>query len=174
MRDSFFCPEPASVVVVDAQIDWRRLGLTEKTRVDLLFLHLGPGKDEGQLLFCEAKHYENSGFKIVGGAGLLPESQAAQYGTIIEHNQTSILSYYDRYLREALRWAGLQRTLPVLSLHPRRICLLAYGFDSDQQNGRLKGFESRIRQNQPELAYYAKGGTTGLRPAMVWSGIRPT
>jgi len=128
--------------------------LTEKKRstdrIDMLLMN-----EEGRLLFCEAKHFSNA--ELASAV----EDQLRRYRNQIEAKRSDIIAQYREYV------TSVNQLLDLKLLPPRELCdncgLLIFGYDSDQERGRLAEIRARVKANGYPV--YTMGNISGIKTA---------
>lgn len=121
------------IVVLDIEISFKAKS-EERTqnRIDMLVLN----KKTQQFRFYEAKHYSNSGLWATEGTPPKVVSQIERYEEQIEKESTTILSQYCNYVRIVSNLFGC--CLPEPKSIDNKVTLLVFGYDRDQQKGRMQ------------------------------------
>lgn len=128
-----FTKNGLDVVVLDIEISFK--AKTEKRnqdRIDILLLN----EKTGQLRFYEAKHYSNSELWSIENTPPKVVIQIQRYEEQIEKNETIIISQYCNYVNIVKELFGYE--LPVPTSIDKKVTLLVFGYDIDQQRGRMK------------------------------------
>lgn len=104
-----------------------------KDRIDILFYDM----KKGVLRFCEAKHYSNG--EIWSKASIPPRvtGQLCRYKKQIAEREDSILVQYRTYIGLMNQLLGTSMPEPRFIDADVPVFLLVFGFDKDQQEGRL-------------------------------------
>jgi hypothetical protein len=119
------------VVVLDIEVSFESLNESNtQDRIDLLLYK----KDSGVLQFVEAKHYSNKEI----WSNKIPKviEQIKRYEAQVAQRKKQILSEYSEYVKTIYSLFNI--SLPVPIDIEKKVILLIFGFDRDQQNGRLK------------------------------------
>jgi len=121
------------IIVLDIEISFK--GNSEERsqdRIDILLLN----KNTQQLKFYEAKDYSNS--ELWARPGTLPKavSQIERYEKQIEKDKEATLSQYCNYVRIVNNLFGCD--LPEPKSIDDKVTLLVFGYDIDQQKGRME------------------------------------
>lgn len=121
----------SNVVVLDIEVSFESLNESNtQDRIDILLYK----KDSQVLQFVEAKHYLNNEIwskttpKVIG--------QIKRYEEQVAKQKKHILSEYSEYVR--ILNSLFDISLPVPIDIEEKVMLLIFGFDRDQENGRLK------------------------------------
>lgn len=152
------------VVVLDIEISFEGLSddkIKTQDRIDILLFN----KKTTELQFVEAKHYSNK--EIWSDKDSIPKviSQLDKYEKQIKSKKQTIINEYSDYVH--LLNSIFQISLPNPTMINDRVKLLIFGFDRDQQNGRLKDL---IIQKPEYSAYniYAKGNIKNVEMKKIW------
>jgi len=128
-----FTNKDSNIVVLDIEISFEADSEERsQDRVDMLLLN----KKTQQLRFCEAKHYSNSELWSMKGTRPKVVSQIERYQEQIERQGSDILREYDKYVEimNGLFECGLPEPKSI----DDKVTLLVFGFDRDQQKGRME------------------------------------
>lgn len=110
-------------------------------RIDILLYH----KKLKELKFVELKHYSNKELWAKMGNSPKVCSQLKRYENQIKVNKSNIMKEYEKYIDSVNKLFNL--TLPI----PQNLCdnvtLLVFGYDKDQQKGKL----NKLICNNPEF-----------------------
>lgn len=121
----------SNVVVLDIEVSFESLNESNtQDRTDLLLYK----KDSRVLQFVEAKHYSNKEI----WSNKIPKviEQIKRYEAQVAQRKKQILSEYSEYVKTIYSLFNI--SLPVPIDIEKKVILLIFGFDRDQQNGRLK------------------------------------
>ena len=121
----------SNVVVLDIEVSFESLNESNtQDRIDLLLYK----KDSRVLQFVEAKHYSNKEI----WSNKIPKviEQIKRYEAQVAQRKNQILSEYSEYVKTIYSLFNI--SLPVPIDIEKKVILLIFGFDRDQQNGRLK------------------------------------
>ena len=125
-----FTKNSPPVVVLDIEISFKGEGKKAQDRVDILLLD----KRNGQLRFYEAKHFSNS--SLWGSQRNKMFKQIRDYESQIQKQQANIIGQYGNYVRIVKQLFDCN--LPNPRTVDNTVPLLVFGFDKDQEKGRLK------------------------------------
>jgi len=128
-----FTNKDSNIVVLDIEISFEADSEERsQDRVDMLLLN----KKTQQLRFCEAKHYSNSELWSMKGTRPKVVSQIERYQEQIERQGSDILREYGKYVEiiNGLFECGLPEPKSI----DDKVTLLVFGFDRDQQKGRME------------------------------------
>ena len=122
-----------NVVVLDVEISFKSLSKDNRKkqdRIDILLFN----KDTKELQFVEAKHYSN---KEIWSSNI-PQviNQISRYENQILNRKKAILIEYKEHIKTLNQLFNTSLRTPKSILE--KVTLLIFGFDHDQQNGRLK------------------------------------
>ena len=161
-----FTNHDSGVVVLDIEISFEaKSEERSQDRIDILLFN----KTTQQLRFCEAKHYSNSDLWAVEGTSPRAASQIQRYEEQIQGEGKGILSAYCNYIRivNDLFRCGLPE--------PKRIddqvTLLVFGYDRDQQKGRMQ----ELLLDDGSLAgikHYFIGNISALNIGNMWKAVK--
>jgi hypothetical protein len=154
------------IVVLDIEISFKSSteGRTQD-RIDILLFN----KKTQQLRFYEAKHYSNS--EIWATENKLPKaiSQVQRYEKQIEKENSTVLSQYCNYTRIVNELFGCN--LPEPKSVDDKVTLLIFGFDRDQQKGRMKKLLIDDR-SLTGIQYYFIGNILSLDIKNLWNEVK--
>lgn len=161
-----FTDNSLDIVVLDIEIAFRAK-TKERTqdRIDILLLN----KKTQQLRFYEAKHYSNSGLWATEGIPPKVVSQIERYEGQIERETTAILSQYCNYVRIVSNLFGCG--LPEPKSKDNKVTLLVFGYDRDQQRGRMQ----KLLLDDGSLAgmqYYFIGNISAMNIDNMWKDVK--
>lgn len=127
----------ADIVILDTEVSFKASddnpdSTRRQDRIDLLFYDI----KNCLLRFYEAKHFSNPELWSEEGSVPLVAKQVARYNKQIERSREEILSAYGEYIEIVNRLFDLDYPAPV-DITPDT-CLIVFGFDKDQREGRLK------------------------------------
>lgn len=128
-----FTNKDSNIVVLDIEISFEADSEERsQDRVDMLLLN----KKTQQLRFCEAKHYSNSELWSMKGTRPKVVSQIERYQEQIERQGSDILREYGKYVE--IMNGLFEYGLPEPKSIDDKVTLLVFGFDRDQQKGRME------------------------------------
>jgi len=161
-----FTKNDLDIVLLDIEISFRANSEERsQDRIDLLLLN----KKTQQLRFYEAKHYSNSDLWTVERSRPEAVSQIERYQEQIEKKDSEILSEYSRYVRIVNNLFTCD--LPEPQSIDRKVTLLVFGYDRDQQKGRMQdlllGDESLAG-----IQYYFVGNMAGVNIDNMWRAVK--
>ncbi len=161
-----FTQKNSEVVVLDIEISFKSK-TEEKTqdRIDILLFN----KKEQKLRFYEAKNFTNK--EIWSTENKRPEVvfQIQRYEKQIKEECSCILSQYRNYIRILNKLFGCD--LPEPKDIDEKVTLLVFGFDKDQQQGRMKS----LLLNDGSLTgiqYYFVGNISKVKIENMWRAIK--
>lgn len=134
------------IVVLDIEVSFESLDENKvQDRIDILLFD----KNAHTLRFVEAKHYSNS--EIVSKEGKVPDvvQQIEGYEKQIASNKSDIVEAYKEYImaiNQLFDKKLLDKKLPKPTDVDEKVTLLIFGFDKDQQGGRLKGIKTELKK----------------------------
>lgn len=162
-------PEPG-IIPLDIEICFatnQGTGKRKTDRIDVLFLNCYTQK----MRFCEAKHFSNGEIWSEVRSSPRVVSQLERYRNQLQQRTASLVSVYSSYV------ADLNTLLPGLHLPPPTgvdempLFLLIFGFDRNQQDGRLEnlllGDGSLSGYN-----YYTIGSIESIKLENMWKGTK--
>jgi hypothetical protein len=122
-----------------------------------------------QLRFYEAKHYSNPELWAAKGASPRVVSQIQRYKEQIEQEHAAVLEEYGKYIEIVSNLFGCD--LP----KPEDVCpkatLLVFGYDRDQQKGRMQ--ELLLGDGSlAEIQYYFIGNISGVDIGNMWDAVK--
>lgn len=121
------------IVVLDIEISFKsKSEERSQDRIDILLFN----KTTQKIRFYEAKHYYNSELWAQEGTSPRVVSQIKRYEEQIEQEGTDILSQYCNYVEISSNLFGIN--LPIPKDMDKKVTLLVFGYDIDQQKGRMQ------------------------------------
>ncbi len=128
-----FTKNDLDIVVLDIEISFKaKSEERSQDRIDILLFN----KKTQQLRFYEAKHYSNSELWAVKGTSPRVVSQIERYQEQIEEERKDILDQYCNYVEIMNDLFGCNLPEPE-DIH-KKVTLLVFGYDRDQQTGRMQ------------------------------------
>ena len=161
--------EESDVVVLDIQaafIDTQEDDKKKKqNRTDILLFH----KRLRELLFIEAKKYDNDEIRAKNKAPLVIE-QLQRYRATINKQGKDILSAYKEYT-DTLKEIFSDLSLSDPQKIEKNVGLLIFGFDKDQRDGRLN---DQIITNPVfnDIPFYCIGNIKDIKAETFWEEIK--
>lgn len=161
-----FTNNDLDIVVLDIEISFKaKSEERSQDRIDILLFN----KKTQQLRFYEAKHYSNSELWAAKGASPRVVSQIHRYEEQIHEEDKDILSQYCNYVRIVNSLFGCD--LPKPERIDEKVTLLVFGFDRDQQRGRMQelllGDESLTG-----IQYYFIGNIAAVNLDNMWKAVK--
>jgi len=152
-----------NVIVLDIEVSFESLSKEKKQdRIDILLFN----KEKQILQFVEAKHYSNSEIwsnttpKVIG--------QIKRYEDQINHGKKNIIGQYKEYVKILNRIFGV--SLPEPNDIEPKVTLLVFGFDRDQEQGRLKNLivkkENKVYKG---IKFYGIGNIKAMNTNSLWN-----
>jgi hypothetical protein len=161
-----FTNNDSDIVVLDIEISFRaKSEERSQDRIDILLFN----KKTQQLRFYEAKHYSNSELWSVEGTPPRVASQIRRYEEQIERNDKDIRHQYCNYVKIMNSLFGCD--LPEPESIDERVTLLVFGYDRDQQGGRMK----KLLLDDGSLAgiqYYSRGNISNVNVDNMWEKVK--
>tara|TARA_B100000315_G_C14461457_1_gene533933 strand:- start:53 stop:916 length:864 start_codon:yes stop_codon:yes gene_type:complete len=155
-----------NVVVLDIEISFESLNINKKKkqdRIDILLLN----KKSQELQFVEAKHYSNKEIWSTKTPKVM--SQIERYEEQIKNRKTEIISEYTEYIKVLNHLFNI--SLPIPKIIAEKVPLLIFGFDRDQQNGRLKDLIT-LNKKYSKIKFYTKGNIIKVEMQNLWNAIK--
>lgn len=154
-----------NVVVLDIEVSFESKDEgRSQDRLDILLLD----KNTRTLRFVEAKHFTNSEI----WAKKVPPvvSQIERYKEQVETRRPEILTAYSQYVDSINSVFGckLQRPVEV----DENVTLLVFGFDRNQQQGRMKELITANNEYKG-VHFYSIGNIDGVVPVNLWNEAKP-
>ena len=136
----------------------------KQDRIDLLF-----NKKNRRLRFYEAKHFSNG--ELWSAVGTRPKvvSQIKRYETQIAREKDQIINQYRGYVNHVNELFGC--SLPAPEAIDEYVPLLAFGFDRDQLQGRIKKLLLEDK-SLDGMRYYFVGNIDAVNIANMWDAIK--
>ena len=157
-----FASSDSRVVVLDIEISFEAKSEERfQDRIDILLFN----KKTQQLRFYEAKHYSNSELWAAEGTSPRVVSQIQRYEQQIQEEGKDILSEYCQYIRIVNDVFNCD--LPKPGGLDKEVTLLVFGYDRDQQRGRMQ----RLLLDDGSLAgvqYYTIGNVSAVNIDNMW------
>ncbi|WP_457617562.1 hypothetical protein [Lutibacter sp.] len=151
----------SNIIVLDIEVSFKSNDENKKQdKIDILLFN----KKTKTLQFVEAKHYSNGEIKSKSKPKVI--SQIERYKNQIKNPivNTQILDAYKNYI------SIINKIYNVSLPNPEKICkevpLLIFGFDSDQQKGKLKIIKSNLKKYK--IKSYAKGDLKKIKIEQLW------
>lgn len=139
----------------------------KQDRIDILFYDI----ENQSLRFCEAKHYSNGELWSKASTPPRVAGQLSRYNKQIAKCEEHILAQYRNYISLMNQLLGISMPEP-LSIDPVvPVFLLVFGFDRDQQNGRLTQLllsDGSLK----EYHCYSIGNVKGIKLENMWKGAK--
>jgi len=153
-----------NVVVLDIEVSFGARDEDRKQdRIDLLLLN----KKEKRLRFYEVKDFSNKDIWSKKGTKPRVVGQIKRYKGQIGKNEGKIIDQYSSYINIVSELFGLELKKP--EYVDREVCLLIFGFDIDQLQGRLKTLLEQDGSLK-DIKYYRRGNVSGLKDlTVVWN-----
>jgi len=153
-----------NVVVLDIEVSFGARDEDRKQdRIDLLLLN----KKEKRLRFYEVKDFSNKDIWSKKGTKPRVVGQIKRYKVQIGKNEGKIIDQYSSYINIVSELFGLELKKP--EYVDREVCLLIFGFDIDQLQGRLKTLLEQDGSLK-DIKYYRRGNVSGLKDlTVVWN-----
>jgi hypothetical protein len=161
-----FTKNDVPVVVLDIEVSFEaRSKDRNQDRIDILLFN----KDTQQLRFYEAKHYSNGELWAAEGNPPKVVSQIKRYQEHIAVNGDHILSQYCNYVRIMNDLLGCN--LPEPKSIDEKVTLFVFGYDRDQQKGRMQKllFED---QSLAGIQYYFIGNVSAVKIGSMWKAVK--
>jgi len=161
-----FTDDNSGVVFLDIEISFEaKSEERSQNRIDILLFN----KTTHQLRFCEAKHYSNSDLWAVEGTSPRVASQIQRYEKQVQGESKDILSAYCNYIRivNDLFRCGLPEPKSI----DNKVTLLVFGYDRDQQRGRMQ----ELLLDDGSLAgmqYYFIGNISAMNIDNMWKAVK--
>jgi hypothetical protein len=155
-----FMDRDKEIVVLDIEISIEAIDADKsQDRIDILLYNA----DERKLKFVEAKHYSNSEIWSKEDAKVI--NQIKRYESQIQLKKNEIVAEYNNYIEIANSMFSCK--LPLITDIEEKVTLLVFGFDRDQQKGRLKEL---ITNNEKfkDFRVYTKGNVSDIKLSQLW------
>lgn len=121
------------IVVLDIEVSFEGIDDDRaQDRIDLLLFN----KKTQTLRFYEAKHFSNKAIWSTANTPPRVTSQVFRYNKQLKKQEAQILSQYANYIRIVNELFGCD--MPEPRQIDEKVTLLVFGFDRDQQQGRMK------------------------------------
>ena len=161
-----FTNNDSGVVVLDIEISFEATSEERsQDRIDILLFN----KKTQELRFYEAKHYSNSELWAVEGTLPRAVSQIQRYEKQIQEEGKGILSEYCNYIRIVNELFGCG--LPEPKSIDNKVTLLVFGYDRDQQRGRMQ----KILLDDGSVAgiqHYFIGNISAVNIDNMWKAVK--
>jgi len=161
-----FLKSDLDIVVLDIEISLKAKSEGKvQDRIDILLFN----KNTGQLRFCEAKHYSNSELWAMKGAKPRVVSQIQRYEGQFQGDERGILSQYRDYV--AIMNSLFNSNLPDPKSIDEKVTLLVFGYDIDQQKGRLR---SQLLEDGSlaGIQHYFIGNISAVKITNMWKAAK--
>lgn len=161
-----FVKQEQDIVVLDIEASFRATEADRKQdRIDLLLFN----KKNRRLRFYEAKHFSNG--ELWSAVGTRPKvvSQIKRYETQIAREKDQIINQYRGYVNHVNELFGC--SLPAPEAIDEYVPLLAFGFDRDQLQGRIKKLLLEDK-SLDGMRYYFVGNIDAVNIANMWDAIK--
>ncbi len=149
------------IVVLDIEVSFTSYNEEKKQdRIDMLLYNT----TSQTLQFVEAKHYSNKEIWSTTTPKVI--NQIIKYENQIKQRREEILTGYDGYIKTIREIFGIN--LPEPKKIDPKVTLLVFGFDTNQQQGRLTDL---ILQNPHYngVQFYARGDVSKLETITLWN-----
>ena len=161
-----FINNDLDIVVLDIEISFKaKSEERSQDRIDILLFN----KKTQKLRFYEAKHYSNSDLWAVEGTPPRVVSQIRWYQEQIQEKGKDILFQYCNYVRIMNSLFGCD--LPEPGRIDEKVTLLVFGYDTDQQRGRMQ----RQLHKDGSLAgiqHYFIGNISAVKIENMWKAVK--
>lgn len=165
-HDYPFVKHNLSVVALDIEVSFEATseGRTQD-RIDLLLFN----QETCQLRFYEAKHFSNGELWATEGNAPKVVSQIKRYQGHIAANGDHILTQYCDYVK--IMNDLLNCNLPEPTSIDGKVTLFVFGYDKDQQKGRMKRllFDD---QSLSKIQYYFIGNVSAVTLDNMWKAVK--
>jgi len=161
-----FVKQEQDIIVLDIEASFRAAEEDRKQdRIDLVLFN----KKSGRLRFYEAKHFSNS--ELWSAVGTRPKvvSQIKRYQTQIAREKDQIVGQYGNYVNRMNELFGC--SLPAPEAIDEYVPLLAFGFDRDQLQGRIKKLLLEDK-SLDGMSYYFVGKISAVNITSMWNEIK--
>lgn len=151
-----------TVVVLDIEISFQaRTEDRSQDRIDILLFN----KATQRLRFYEAKHFSNSELWADKGQPRVV-SQIRRYEEQIYQEHNTILSQYKSYVEIMNSLFG--SNLPEPESIDEKVTLLLFGYDTDQQGGRMQ----KLLGSLSGIQHYFIGNISAVKTDNMWKAVR--
>ncbi len=161
-----FTKNDLDIVVLDIEISFKAKSKERsQDRIDILLFN----KKAKQLRFYEAKHYSNSELWAVEGTSPKVVSQVQRYQEQIQEEGKDILFQYCNYVR--IMNILFDCDIPEPESIDKKVTLLVFGYDRDQQKGRMQ----RLLLEDESLAgiqHYFIGNISAVKIDNMWKAAK--
>lgn len=161
-----FVKNDLGIVILDIEISFKsKSEERSQDRIDILLLN----KMTQEIRFYEAKHYSNSELWAVEGTCPRVISQIKRYEEQIQHEGTDILSQYCNYVEIVSNLLGID--LPKPKDIDNKVTLFVFGYDRDQQKGRMQKllFED---ESLAGIQHYLIGNIAAMKIDNMWKAVK--
>ncbi len=161
-----FVKQEQEIIVLDIEASFRATEEDRKQdRIDLLLFN----QKTRRLRFYEAKHFCNS--ELWSTVGTRPEvvSQIQRYQTQIVREKDQIIGQYSNYVDRINELFGCD--IPAPEAIDEYVPLLAFGFDRDQLQGRIKKLLIEDK-SLDGVRYYFVGKISAVNITNMWDAIK--
>lgn len=161
-----FTKKDLDIVVLDIEIAFKaKSGGRAQDRIDILLFN----KKTRKLRFYEAKHYSNS--ELWAKVNRPPKAvfQIRRYEEQIEKKESVVISQYCNYVSIVNKLFGCD--LPEPKSIDNKVTLLVFGYDIDQQRGRMQ----KLLLDDGSLAgiqYYFRGKISAVKINSMWKAVK--
>jgi hypothetical protein len=153
-------------ILLDIEASLAASGTNKSDRIDLVFYHL-PSKE---IFFVEAKHYSNTAIRASNNNPAKVIGQIQKYESTLKIKEQEVISAYGNYVTTINQLLNLN--LPIPNSIKTTVPLLIFGFDRDQQQGRLK---TQVTANpiytSNNILVKAVGNEKSINPNEIWKLI---
>jgi hypothetical protein len=161
-----YTKKDSDVVVLDIEVSFKaNEDYGTQDRIDILLFN----KKTQKLRFYEAKHFSNK--EIWAKENTQPEvvSQIQRYEKQIEQKKDTILKQYGNYVKIVNELFGCELPKPIDI--DKEITLLVFGFDRDQQQGRMKNLLLKDG-SLTGIQYYFVGDISSVKIDNMWKTVK--
>lgn len=160
-----FTNNDSVVVVLDIEISFEATSEERsQDRIDILLFN----KKTHELRFYEAKYFYNSELWAVEGTLPRAVSQIQRYEKQIQKEGKGILSEYCRYIRIVNELFGCD--LPEPESVDNKVTLLVFGYDRDQQKGRMQ--KLLLDASVAGIQHYFIGNISAVNIDNMWKAVK--